>query len=96
MITHAQIRAAQALIGWLEDQLADQSGLSKPTVTRFMASEDNAAAGGHASTREKLVATLEGAGVIFIAENGGGAGVRLRKADAGSIAAEDLNASNDE
>ena len=36
--------------------------------------------------------------MIFIAENGGGPGVRLQKAklDPGSIAAEDLNASNDE
>jgi hypothetical protein len=40
---------------------------------------------------------MEAAGVEFIAENGGGAGVRLRKPQgAVSIAAGDLNASNDE
>ena len=35
-------------------------------------------------------------GVEFIAENGGGAGVRLRKPAPAAIPAEDLNASNDE
>ncbi len=30
------------------------------------------------TTRRRLRATLEAAGVIFIAENGGGAGVRLK------------------
>jgi hypothetical protein len=45
-----------------------------------------------------LRAALEAAGIAFIAEDGGGAGVRLRKAPTGpgSIAVEDLNASNDE
>jgi hypothetical protein len=42
--------------------------------------------------------TLEAAGVEFIAENGGGPGVRLKKERSGttSIAAADLKASNDE
>ena len=40
---------------------------------------------------------LEAAGVEFIAENGGGAGVRLGKIPPQeSIPSEDLNASNDE
>ena len=78
MITAAQIRAAQALIGWSQDQLADRSGVSKSMIVRFGAAENSAAVGGFASTREKLVAALESAGIMFIAENGGGAGVRLR------------------
>jgi hypothetical protein len=36
------------------------------------------------------------AGVEFIAENGGGAGVRMRKPAAAAILVDDLNASNDE
>lgn len=96
MIIPGQISAAQALLRWSDDQLAEHSGVSKPTITRLKAAEDVAAAGGHASNLEKLVTALESAGIIFIAENGGGAGVRLRRADPGSIAAEDLNASNDE
>jgi hypothetical protein len=40
---------------------------------------------------------LEAAGVVFIAENRGGAGVRLRKIPPQeSIPGNDLNASNDE
>jgi len=35
--------------------------------------------GGRAETAKKLIAALEKAGVEFIEENGGGAGVRLRK-----------------
>jgi len=35
--------------------------------------------GGRPETGEALIAALEKAGVEFIAENGGGAGVRLRK-----------------
>lgn len=80
MIIPAQISAAQALLGWSDDQLAEHSGVSKPNITRLKAAESIAEAGGHASTLEKLVTALETAGVIFIAENGGGAGVRLKKA----------------
>jgi hypothetical protein len=35
--------------------------------------------GGYAGTRDKIVAAMEVAGIIFIAENGEGPGVRLRK-----------------
>ena len=42
-------------------------------------------------------AALESAGVAFIAKNGGGPGVRLRKGrESKFIGWEDLNASNDE
>jgi hypothetical protein len=39
-----------------------------------------AALGGCDETRSKIIAALEKAGVEFIEENGGGPGVRLRKA----------------
>jgi hypothetical protein len=43
------------------------------------------------------VTLTEAAGVIFVAENGDGLGVRLRKsAPEESIPSEDINASNDE
>lgn len=48
------------------------------TITRF----ENAQSGGQAETLRKLQAALEAAGVEFIAENGGGPGVRLRKGSA--------------
>jgi transcriptional regulator with XRE-family HTH domain len=71
-----QVRAARGLIGWSQTQLAEAAGLSLPTVKRFETDNgvkvsDDAIA--------KMRAALEVAGVEFIAENGGGAGVRLRK-----------------
>jgi len=72
----SQVRAARGLIGWSQTQLAEAAGLSLPTVKRFetasnMKVSDDAIA--------KMIAALEAAGVEFIAENGGGAGVRLKK-----------------
>lgn len=78
MITVRQVKAARALLGWSQDQLATVSGVSKPTVARLETGDGEI--GGYADTREKIVAALEAAGVIFIAENGEGPGVRLKKA----------------
>ena len=77
MITTAQLRAARALIGWTQDELAAHSGISKPTIARLELS--TGPIGGYAGTREKLVKALETAGIIFIAEKDEGAGVRLKK-----------------
>jgi len=93
----AQIRAARGLLGWSQARLAEAAGLSLPTIKRTELETVNVSA----DARDKLRSALEAAGVEFIAENGGGAGVRLRKprpqgsADA-TIAVEDLNAANDE
>jgi hypothetical protein len=52
---------------------------------------------GEPATLEAIRTALESAGVIFVAENGDGPGVRLRKiTPQESIPSEDLNASNDE
>ena len=72
-----QIKAARALIGWSQDDLAKHSGVSAPTVKRLEAADGEI--GGRAETGESLVAALREAGVEFIPENGGGAGVRLAK-----------------
>ena len=45
------------------------------TVTRF----ENGHSQGYAETHAKLRGALEKAGIIFIDENGGGAGARIRK-----------------
>ncbi|MBF5094027.1 transcriptional regulator [Azospirillum sp. INR13] len=55
--------------------LAESSGVSAMTITRFETGKTK----GYAETLEKLQRALEAAGVEFIPENGGGAGVRLRK-----------------
>jgi transcriptional regulator with XRE-family HTH domain len=66
------------LLGWSQDDLAERSGISKPTIGR-LESQDGETLGGRQETGEALVAALEKAGIEFIAENGGGAGVRLKK-----------------
>ncbi|MBR0914893.1 MULTISPECIES: helix-turn-helix domain-containing protein [Bradyrhizobium] len=72
-----QIKAARALLGWSQDDLARRSGVSAPTVKRLEAAEGEI--GGRAETGQALVAALQEAGVEFIVENGGGVGVRLAK-----------------
>jgi transcriptional regulator with XRE-family HTH domain len=57
--------------------LAEIAGVSAMTVTRF----ENGKSAGYPETLAKLKSALEEAGVEFIPENGGGAGVRLRKRD---------------
>lgn len=51
--------------------------VSVPTVKRLEAA--NGPLGGRADTKRKLSTALEAGGVEFIDENGGGAGVRLKK-----------------
>jgi transcriptional regulator with XRE-family HTH domain len=76
LFSPSQVRAARALVGWSQTEVAAAAGLSIPTVKRAEAdggirvSEDAMAA---------IASALKKAGVDFIAENGGGPGVRLRK-----------------
>jgi transcriptional regulator with XRE-family HTH domain len=78
MILIEQLKAARSLLGWSQTELAKQAGLSLPTVKRV---ERESGDGPNVSdeARNKLRAALEKAGIEFIAENGGGPGVRLRK-----------------
>ncbi len=76
MLTSDQIRAARALVKWSAQELADNVGLGISTVQRMEGAD-----GVPSSSAKNLAAVqtaLEKAGVEFIAENGGGAGVRLR------------------
>ena len=77
MMVASQIRAARALLRWSAHELATASGVSWTTIQRMEASEGVPPA--TARNIEKIQKTLEAAGVIFIEENGGGPGVRLRK-----------------
>jgi transcriptional regulator with XRE-family HTH domain len=71
-----QVRAARGLIGWSQTQLAEAAGLSLPTVKRF--ETDNGVTVSNEAIG-KMMGALENAGVEFIPENGGGAGVRLKR-----------------
>ncbi len=81
MITAAQLRAARALIGIDQRQLAELSRLSVPTIQRMEASEG--VVRGHVDSLMKLVASLEARGIEMIGEGvpsqGEGRGVRLKE-----------------
>ena len=76
-ISIRQIKAARALLAWSQEQLAEYSGVSLPTIRRLEAKDGEI--GGRQETGAKMIAALEAAGVEFIPENGSGAGVRLKK-----------------
>jgi transcriptional regulator with XRE-family HTH domain len=80
MITAAQLRAARALAGMDQRDLAAASGLSLPTIQRMEASEG--VIRGNVDSLMKLIAALETAGVELINEGAvserGGRGIRLR------------------
>jgi transcriptional regulator with XRE-family HTH domain len=82
MITSSQMRAARALLGVDQRQLAEMAGLSLPTIQRMESSGGQVR--GIIDTLMKVVEALEGAGVELIGENtastGRGRGVRLREA----------------
>ncbi|PZU95038.1 MAG: transcriptional regulator [Chelatococcus sp.] len=76
-ITASQMRAARALIKMEQAELAKRSGVSVPTIRRMEGGDG--AVKGHYDNVAAIIRELEGAGVIFVAENGEGPGVRLRK-----------------
>jgi transcriptional regulator with XRE-family HTH domain len=80
MITGAQMRAARALLGIDQKQLAQRSGLSLPTIQRMESSDG--VIRGNVDSLMKLVDALGAAGIELIGEGavsqGGGRGVRLR------------------
>jgi transcriptional regulator with XRE-family HTH domain len=71
------VKAARALLGWSQEDLARASGVSLPTLKRLEAADGPI--GGRAGTAAQIVEALREAGVLFIEENGEGPGVRLRK-----------------
>ncbi len=72
-----QLRAGRALAGLSQADLATAAGLSIPTIKRL---ESGKGPNVTDDARRRLADALTSAGVIFIDENGEGAGVRLRKA----------------
>ncbi len=80
MITASQLRAARALMGLDQRQLAGRAGLSLPTIQRMEASAG--VVRGNVDSLNKIVSALDDLGVELIAEGGasqnGGRGVRLK------------------
>jgi transcriptional regulator with XRE-family HTH domain len=80
MITSAQMRAARALLGIDQRELARRAGLSLPTIQRMEASDG--VVRGNVDSLMKLVDALASNGIELIGEgatsSGGGRGVRLK------------------
>jgi transcriptional regulator with XRE-family HTH domain len=74
MITPDQCRAARALLRWTQEQLAETAGVGVSTVEAFEAALRQPIDRNRAAIRQ----AFEAAGIAFIPENGGGAGVRFR------------------
>lgn len=80
MITAAQLRAARALLGLDQRQLAEMAGLSVPTIQRMESSDG--VIRGNVDSLVKLTGALTAAGAELLGEGaasaGGGRGVRLK------------------
>jgi transcriptional regulator with XRE-family HTH domain len=85
MITAAQLRAARALLGIDQRELAQRCGLSLPTIQRMEASEG--VIRGNVDSLVKLVGALAESGIELIGEgatsSGGGRGVRVTSPNGG-------------
>jgi ribosome-binding protein aMBF1 (putative translation factor) len=77
LLSSAQIRAARALLKWSAADLAEASALGANTIRRAEVAEEGISL--TAANELAVRRALEAAGVEFIDENGGGAGVRFRK-----------------
>lgn len=67
---------ARAALRWSLKDLAERSQVNHVTINRFETEQ----AASNPATLAALRRALEAGGVVFIPENGGGPGVRLRKA----------------
>lgn len=75
-ITGPQCRAARALVEWTVEQVSERSGIDPSVIADF---EQKTADPG-ADVKRRLLDVLESGGAVFIWENGGGMGVRLKYA----------------
>lgn len=76
-VSAAQCRAARGLLDWTQDQLAESARVARATIADFERNVRVPMRNNLASIR----AALEVAGIAFVEENGGGAGVRFRKVE---------------
>ena len=76
MITSQQMRAARALLGIDQRELAELAGLSLPTIQRMEAS--NGQVRGVVDTLVKVIGALEGAGIELLGEYSSSVGTARR------------------
>jgi len=74
--------AARNLLGWSRERLGAMSGISVGTITSYERDGRLTRGSNGVLGADQLVAVqaaFEAAGVEFVPENGGGAGVRMQK-----------------
>ena len=78
VIFPVQISAARVLLGMSQKELASAASVALGTVKRIEAAREELT--GNAQTMGRIQRALEGAGIVFIEQDGlNGPGVRLRK-----------------
>ncbi len=78
MLQASQIRAARALLGWRQQDLAKAAGVAMATIARIEQGEGTVQ--GNFSTIMKIQQALEHQGISFIADQDGRIGVSLASA----------------
>lgn len=79
-LTPAQCRAARSMLGWNRDRLAEESGVSRPTLADFEANKRKP----YGRTLADVRRTMEEAGIMFVDRDDiGGVGVRFRSPNGG-------------
>jgi transcriptional regulator with XRE-family HTH domain len=73
----AQIRAARALLGWSQSELAREAGIGLATLQRI--EQNEGVVKGNFATVLKIQNALERAGIHFTDDGVGEIGVRLKK-----------------
>ena len=76
-ITAEQMRGARGLLGISQTELATAAEVSVETIKRLEGLKGEVSA--NRATLAAIMRAFDAAGVLFIDENGEGAGVRLRK-----------------
>ncbi len=81
MITPGQMKAGRAMLGWDQRRLAQEAGISLPTVQR-MEGSDTPTVRGNVDSVVKIIDAFARAGLVLIGEGeastSGGRGVRLK------------------
>lgn len=79
MLTAAQCRAARALLDWSRPHLSKTCAIDEEILRHFELKLNEP----QEEIKRRVRFTFEEAGIVFIPENGGGAGVRLKHSRAG-------------
>src|SRR5258705_8108943 len=82
MITGAQMRMARGYLRWSAKELGNRAGVAESTIKRMEQDEGFPVARG--ANIEAVYKALTDAGIVFLPENGGGVGARLRSKSPGA------------